>query len=183
MNIGEAFSRVFDGLTVDLTVDGEAVNDWPVKYHYGDQKELVKWILDKGNESKYPLIWYVIAPYQELHGVYYTESSLIILQNTLVDWFNDERFVKSYTEIIEPVWQVVKDRIETNRYIHVEGQTLRDKYDLKDEPNYGVPTDDVRLRQNDFTTKSTKGDESILPDYVDAKIIKFNFRITPDCIK
>jgi len=145
---------------------------------------LIKWITnkDKSNSGKYPLIWYVNAPYTELNGVYYTESQLVIFQNTQVRWFNDERFVKTYTEIIEPVYVEMKRLIEESKYMQVEGN-LKDRYKLKDEPNYGVNPSSARLSQNEFSKSSVKENEGVSLDFVDGKIINLKFRIQPDCIK
>jgi len=43
MIVGDAFKRLFTGLTVDITTDAGTVNR-AVQCHYGDHKELVKWI-------------------------------------------------------------------------------------------------------------------------------------------
>ena len=184
MIIGNAIGNVMDSFTVDLTVDGTAVPNREVNYHYGDHKELIKWInsKDRANSAKYPLIWYVIAPFVEHNGIYYAQSQLLILQNTEVRWFNDERFVKTYSEIIDPVYRAMRLRIEQNPYMSIIGSPQKDQWKLKDEPSYGVQTNNVRLGQNDFVSKSTKHEQSGSLDFVDARIININFRIEPDCI-
>lgn len=185
MIIGDALRRLFADFTVDLTVDGQIVPGRKVNFHYGDHKELIKWIADKdkSNNAKYPLMWYVIAPYTELNGMYYTESQLIIFQNTQIRWFNDERFVKTYTEIIEPVYKGARDIIEQSKFIHVMGSSLKDRYKIKDEPNYGVNSSVSRLAQNEFGKKAKSDNESVNLDFVDGKVININFRLQPDCIK
>lgn len=182
MIIGSALGRLFDGLTVDLVVDGNALTR-EVQYHYGDHKELLKWVLDRnnGNLKKYPLIWYVTAPYYEETDYKRTRSKLIILQSTQVEWFNDTRSVLSYDEIIEPTWLKVKDMLFRNPYISVLGD-LPTKFIINDEPSYGLNTNDIRLGQNDFSNKATKGDESITLDVVDARVIEIDFRIKTNCI-
>ena len=184
MIIGNAIGNLLTPFTVNLTVDGQAVNDRTVNYHYGDQKELVKWInfKDKTNTSKYPLVWYVPAQFVEHNNVYYTQSNLIILQNTVLRWFNDERYVRTYTEVIDPVYRALRLKIEQSPYMHVIGPNQKEQYKLKDEPSYGVNTNDIRLGQNDFSSRSTKKDESVSLDYVDARIVNINFRIEPDCL-
>lgn len=182
MIIGSAFGRLFDGLTVDLNIDGNDLTR-NIQYHYGDQKELLKWVLDRNNSNseKYPLVWYVVAPYYEQEDYKVVTSSLIILQQTRVEWFNDTRTVMSYDDIIEPVWQKVKKTIEQNEFISVMGNIPR-KYIIKDEPNFGVDNDGIRLSQSDFSSKSTKNDESITIDTVDGRVINMNFRIKTNCI-
>lgn len=183
MIIGEALGRLFNGMTVDLNIGGNTITR-DVQYHYGDHKELVKWITDrdKGGLKKYPLVWYVVAPYNEEPDNYKNvNTQLIILQSTQIDWLNTKRSVKSYDEIIEPVWNKVKRVIELNSYINVLGEIPK-KYLIKDEPSYGVNADGIRLGQSDFTSKTKNGTESIALDVVDGRIIKLNLRIKTNCI-
>lgn len=180
MIIGEALKRLINGTEIELTSGGNTVCK-TINFHYGDQKELVKWIDDK-KTNKYPLVWYVVSPfYDEPDGTKSVKSSILILQSTEVHWFNSKRTIKSYDEVIEPVWQKVKKLIERCPYIQVMGN-LPQKYRIKDEPSWGVETDGIRLSQSDFTSKSSKGNKSITLDVVDGRIIELNFRIKTNCI-
>lgn len=178
MIIGSALGRLFDGLTVDITIDDQTVNR-EVKYHYGDQKELNKWVNDRNNANlaKYPLVWYVINPYFEETDFKRVRSSLIILQSTTVEWFNTTKSIKSYDDVIEPVWNKVKERIEKNEYISVIREIPR-QFRIKDEPNFGITSGAIRLSQDDFATNT----ESVTTDIVDARIIELEFRIKTNCI-
>jgi hypothetical protein len=179
--IGEALKRLINGVEVDLTIGGNAFCR-TINFHYGDHKELVKWIADK-KRNKYPLVWYVINPYtEEPDGYKNVKSRLLIFQSTEVEWFNSKRSVKSYDEVIEPVWQKVKSLLASNNYVQVMGD-LQTKYRIKDEPSYGVETDGIRLGQTDFTNKKQKGTQSITLDVVDGRIIELNLRIKTNCIK
>lgn len=183
MIIGEALRRLLDGDSIDLNIDGNTINR-PIQFHYGDHKELIKWIKDRdsGNLKKYPLIWYITAPYFEENDDYKrVKTNLLILQSTKIEWLNTKRTVKSYDEIIEPVWHYLKSKIERNKFITVLGD-LKNKYRIKDEPSYGVNTDGIRLSQTDFTNKSSKGNESITLDVVDGRIIELELRIKTNCI-
>lgn len=182
MIIGAAFKRLFTGLTVDLVVEGVVSNALPVKFHYGDQHELIKRTLSEKDNVKYPLVWYVIAPYKELDGTYRAESQLIILQNTEAKYFNDFRHINKYEAIIEPVWKVVKRKIEQNPFVSAIGDSLLDQYKYIDEPSYGVPNKGG-MQSKDFQSKVKSGTKGIASDIVDAKIINFTFRIEPGCIK
>lgn len=180
MIIGEALKRLIDGNEIELTIGGNTVCK-TINFHYGDQKELVKWIDDK-KSNKYPLVWYVVSPfYDEPSGHKNVKSSLLIFQSTEVHWFNSKRTVKSYDEVIEPVWQKVKTLIERSSYVQVMGD-LPTKYRIKDEPSWGVETDGIRLSQTDFTNKSKKGTQSVTLDVVDGRIIELNLRIKTNCI-
>ena len=183
MIIGEALGRLINGTTIDLNIEGDCVNR-EIQYHYGDHKELIKWITDrdKGRMRKYPLIWYVTAPYTELpNGYKEVKTNIIILQSTEIHWLNTKRSVKSYDQIIEPVWAKFKKMLERSQYIDVIG-ARPSKYRIKDEPSYGVNADGIRLGQNDFTSKKSKGDESVALDVVDGRLIELNLRININCI-
>lgn len=180
MIIGEALKRLIDGTEITLTKGDETVNK-TIKFHYGDQKELIKWIADRQSD-KYPLVWYIVNPYfDEPDGYKHVSTSILILQWTEVSWFNSKRTLKSYDEVIEPVWQKVKSLLERSQYITLLGD-LRTKYRIKDEPSFGVNTSGIRLGQTDFTNKQSKGDESITLDVVDGRIVELNFRIKTNCI-
>lgn len=180
MIIGEALKRLINGTEIELNIGKQTVKKL-IKFHYGDQKELSKWIADR-KYDKYPLVWYVVNPfYEEQSGHKNVTSSLMIFQSTEVDWFNSKRTIKSYDEVIEPVWQKVKSLIQKNPYIEVMGDLNR-KFKIKDEPSFGVDTEGVRLGQSDFTSKGKKGTQSVTIDVVDGRIIEMNFRIKTNCI-
>ncbi|NRA92154.1 MAG: hypothetical protein HRU26_05620 [Psychroserpens sp.] len=180
MIIGEALKRLIDGTEVELTKGDETVCK-NIKFHYGDQKELIKWIDDRQSD-KYPLVWYVVNPYfDEPDGYKNVTSTILIMQWTDITWFNSKRTLKSYDEVIEPVWQKVKELLDKSNYIQVMG-SLANKYRIKDEPNFGVNNSGIRLGQTDFTNKQSKGDSSISLDTVDGRIIELNFRIKTNCI-
>lgn len=180
MIIGEALKRLINGAEIELSVYGNNVCK-TINFHYGDHKELTKWIADK-KSNKYPLVWWVINPYfEEPDGFKNVSSRLIIFQSTEVEWFNSKRVVKSYDEVIEPVWQKVKGILAKSQFVQVLGN-IPNKYKIKDEPSYGVNTNGIRLGQSDFTTKSKKGTESITLDVVDGRIIELNLRIKTNCI-
>ena len=180
MIIGEALGRLFKDLSVTLNIDGNTITR-DVQYHYGDHKELQKWIATKSGQ-KYPLLWYVTAPYtEEPNGFKNVHSKLLIFQQTQIDWFNTKRSVKSYDQIIEPVWQSVKAKLIAEQNIQLLGD-IKSKFEIVDEPSYGVETNDIRLSQNDFTRTTKKGTESITLDVVDGRIIKLHMRLKTECI-
>lgn len=173
MIIGSALGRLFNGLTVDLIVNGDVKNAHPIQYHYGNQKELNKWILNRnnGNLMKYPLIWYIVNPFYEETDYKVCKTKLLILQSTKVDWFNDTRSVRSYDEIIEPTWQKIKKTISRNEFITIIGEKPK-KYLIKDEPMFAE-----NLRNGSEDNK-----ESIALDIVDGRIIDLEIKIKPNCI-
>lgn len=188
MIIGEALRRLFKDTTVDLTIGGNVLAETPIHFHYGDQKELVKWTLQNVNKPKYPLLWYVIRPYTEdVNGFKRVKSNLIILHSfkdwqKQYSWLNDERYLKSYDAVIEPTWKVVEKVLSSNpSALQVLGDLNR-KYIIKDEPNFGVSADGIRTSQSDFMTTNKKGEKSLTIDIVDGRLIELELRINTKCI-
>lgn len=191
MIIGEALLRLFTGATVNLTVSGNELLDYPIQFHYGDEKELVRWtkVKDASGSPKYPLLWYVTAPYEEEQGtsIKVAKSKFVILHGfkeweKQYNWMNDVRSFKSYDQVIEPVWIKCKKILAASPYIQIQG-SRHDKYLIKDEGNFGVKNDGVRTSQSSFSTTNKKGEKSISLDIVDGRIIEFKIRINTKCIK
>lgn len=179
MIIGEALKRLFAGMTI--TVDAKPYN---INFHYGDHKELIKWIQEKdklGNVNKYPLVWYVIAPFEEFNGQVEVQSRLIIMMSTELFYDNNQRAVKTYDTFIEPVWQMIRKKLVQHPHINVWGENFN-QFKIKDEPNYGVDITDIRLSQNDFTRKKQDGEQGISLDIVDGRVISLHMRLKPQCI-
>lgn len=168
MIISQALSEVFKGIT--LQVDGVIRT---VQYHYGDQKELNKWVKVRGNLAKYPLIWYVRSSYTEIDGKFFVEKGrIVLLQNTKESEMNDWRSANTYKNVLQPLSKIVQQKLLSNPYVSVYG-SLNSKFTQFDEPKYGLPSG------NDEKGGSN---QSITTDIVDAKIINFKFEIQPNCL-
>ena len=177
MIIASALKRLFDGVEVDLVINNEPIKQ-RLQFHYGDHKELTKWISGRTKQQKYPLLWYVIEPYfDEPNNYKRVKTQFIIFQSTKTEWYNTDRSIKSYDAIIEPVWQVIKKTLERSPYLDVMGD-LAKKYKIKDEPSYGVNASS----STDFTNKQKKGEQSVSLDIVDGRIIELELRIKTNCI-
>lgn len=177
MIVGEALKEVFKG----LEIEGQTV-----QFGYGDQKELNKWVSfhNSKNIKKYPLIWYVKTGYNEFNGDYKVNARLLVLMNTKVEWLNTTRTVKTYNVYINPLTDMITDRLRQNQYIQIDGQSF-DKFKFIDYPSYGVNQDSmnsIRLTQNDFQSTKKNSTESITTDIVDAKVIDFGMTIKVKCI-
>lgn len=181
MEIGSLLSKVFENTTIDLNVGNEIINR-SIQFHYGDSKELAKWIFEHKNTLKYPLIWYVVVPVDDEGDTKVVTTQLIIFQSTQIGWLNDTRSIKSYDAIISPVYELMKKKLLRHRNISVLNEPNK-QFTYKDEPNYGVATEGLRTSQTDFISKETKGDESITIDVVDARIVEIKLRINTNCIK
>jgi hypothetical protein len=179
MIIASALGKLFDGLTINYEGSERAV-----QYHWGDQKELNKWVADRnaGNQLKYPLVWYILNDFTELNGWYCTEARIIIFQSTQAGWFNPKRQEESYTKIINPVAKIVKKRLKESLFVNVLGN-YKDQFIEKDEPNYGVDTSDEKTRtSSDFNVTKEFNSQSITTDRTDARLIRFQLRIKAECL-
>lgn len=167
MIIATALKKVFTGFTLDI----DGVNR-DVQFHYGDQKELLLWVKNRGNYPKYPLIWYVLNRYTEHNGRFKTDARIVLMALTRATEMNTWRAENTYLNILQPLFDKVENTLLTHPYITIYGN-LPTKFEQKDEPKYGIP------RNNDETIGSSS---SISQDFVDAKIITFNLEIQPYCI-
>jgi hypothetical protein len=175
MIIATAIGTLLNGKTANVINEGTQVANHPISYHYGDQKELLKWLVLNSSTARYPLVWYVLKDYTEFNGTYkVNDAKLVLMQNTKPNPLNTWRQSNSYTGIINPTWEVVKTSLLSNSYVNIQSDTLADKFRIKDEPNYGLTSG----ANADFQSK----DKSISTDIVDARIIRFNLEIEAECI-
>lgn len=178
MIIGMALKKVFEGKTIKVGAD-----DVSVQFHFGDQKEFNSWIANKmlSKAQKYPLIWYVInAPEPQNNGKLRVESQLILFQGTNSQIFNDKRYETTYLNYLEPLYELVNETLKRQPYVTL--LTNNKPIPYKDEPNFGVDTNNPNNNDNDFTKSSSKGTKGITIDVVDAKILRLKMEIAPKCI-
>jgi len=176
MIIATALGKLFECQTVDVINQGVPEANRSVYFHYGDQKELLLWIKLRGNKGKYPLIWYVLNNYTEHNGWYEVDAKLVLMQLTKGDPLNTWRQQNSYLGILDPLTELVKERLK-NQFVTIVSRDLADRFTFKDEPNYGVDTS-----ESDFNSTKENGKMSISTDIVDARIIRFRLRIKAKCI-
>lgn len=183
MIIGEALRIIFEGLSVSYEYENQNVTK-EVRFHHGSQIELNKWFAHQQNNNfeALPLIWYVRDKYTENNDRKRTYARLILFTSTEPDWFNDERAYETYAKVLEPMYEEIKKRLSANQFVNVLG-SLHKKYDILDEPDYGVGLDtSSRLSSSDFNTTTKKGQKAITIARVDAKIIDFDLEINTNCI-
>ena len=177
MIIGEALKSIFSGLTIQIE---NRIFD--VQFHYGDQKELQQWILmrNRSKLQKYPLIWYVTNNYEQVtNDKFKVESQLILFQLTKREYLNTQRSKLTYLNSLNPLYDLVNKTLSRSPFVSLmnNGKPIK----CKDEPNYGVETNDPLLTSNDFAKKTAKGEKSIILDVVDAKVLRLNMIIKPYC--
>lgn len=177
MIIGEALKNIFSGLTLQIE---NRIHD--VQFHYGDQKELQQWILmrNRSKLQKYPLIWYVTNNYEQItKDKFKVESQLILFQLTKREYLNTQRSKLTYLNSLNPLYDLVNKTLSRSPYVSLmnNGKPIK----CKDEPNYGVETNEPLSTSNDFAKKTAKGEKSITLDVVDAKVLRLNMVIKPYC--
>ena len=174
----KAFGKVLSGLDVTYPYNGNNITQ-NVQFHYGSQKELNAFISAKqqNNEEPVPLIWYVRDTYTEHNGWSDVRARFILFMSTEPFWFNDTRTDETYTKVLEPLFIKFKERLLSNPYIQVLGDTNK-KFDALDEPNFGVSTSD----NSDFTNTSPKEEKGITIIPVDAKVVDCHVKINTECI-
>ena len=176
MIIGMALKEIFKYKTI--LVDSQDIS---VQFHFGDQKEFNYWVATKMKSQKYPLIWYVINnPTPLCNGRLRVESQLILFQGTKSEILNTTRYELTYLKYIEPLYELVNKTLTEHRYVTLLNSGKPIPY--KDEPNFGVETNNPLSTSNDFATTTAKQTKSIGIVLVDAKLLRLKMEITPKCI-
>lgn len=179
MIIAEALREVFKGLQVTYVYDDQTITS-NVEFHYGSQIELNNWVATMNQQglNKYPLIWYVRDKYTEHNDYKDVFARLILFTSTEPFWLNYVRTTETYTKVLDPLANMVKERLDSHLHVSVYAKDITRRYDILDEPNYGVGLGD----KQDFNTTQKKGEKGITIDPVDAKIMDFHMRINTKCI-
>jgi len=165
-----ALCKIFDGMTID--VENTSIT---VQNSLGNQDSLDKFIAlsNKKNAQKYPLVFVGLGDvYKEFTGYKYVKTKLYILMITQEELLYKDRSDKVYAPYIEPIYQEVKKRLEVSDYVFPIGEK-GEKYPYTDRPNYGIVRGDVG---------GEKQSESVVTDYVDARIIDLEYKIKTNCI-
>jgi hypothetical protein len=183
MIIANIFSNLFKDLTLtyrdfrsDLVSSTVVTKD--VHFHFGDSKELAKWIRGRSGKEKYPLIWYQINEVKNNNGDFIeNDCTLIFFTSTKQDYYNNTRSLINYTNILEPLSSKVFDLIDSNGYIQTIFNDPNALYKSFDVPNYGVDEDGL-----DMTRNEKKGTKGITIDILDARRIEFQARFNKKCL-
>jgi len=177
MIIANALKRPLSRLTANITLLGTETPNVPIKYGYGDQKELIAWIVNQNSRvtpEKYPLTWYVLNQFTEFQGWYSVDARLVLMVDSRLNVNNEWRNDNSYTGVLMPCWEVVKNELISNQYIQGMG-SFEDQFKLKTEPNYG-------LSDGDLKQSNPKGEQAVTIDIVDCLVIDFKMKININCV-
>lgn len=123
---------------VDLMPD--LVNDngtFPIRYDWGTQDVLNKFLLISENVSKYPLIWLVTGKDSDdlLRDRVTRNTRLVIAVNSLnPDAFNEKQYQTDYVNIIIPIYQNLIKLLERSG----ASKIIDSSVDKELRPNYSV---------------------------------------------
>lgn len=144
----------------------------PLKFHFGDQLELNRWLLNRRNKDNYPLVWYVMDSYKENGKNIICNVRLMIFTSTKSEYYNNERSFINYVEILNPIYDLLREHLVSTNYLYAKNFIIRDI------PNYGVKTDiNPKNQSSDFNSTEKKGTQNITIDIVDCKQIDFYLEV------
>lgn len=163
MIIGKELGKELEGFTI--TVNGNSLS---VQNNYGKQDALDKFIAecDKVKAQKFPLIFYVTNPVNDLGNRYECATSIVIMTNTNHTWLSKKRTSETFDKIIHPIYKALIPRIQHSKKLSLTGN--RDtRLSFEDFANYGIVKGEIGQK------KST---ESVVSDYIDARIINLTIQ-------
>lgn len=172
MRVAQALKSVFKDITIDIMRNGVIEQKQP-QFHYGDNAELLLWIKNRGNLNKYPLIWYVLGDTTEINGATSVDNArLVLLQNTSQKEMNVWRSENTFKDVLYPLADKIKRVLTENPYTYIKGR-YDDKFTEKDEPKYGISSDN---------NETQKGSVNVATDWVDVRILTFDLEININCL-
>ena len=170
MIVGNAICSILDGMTIEVNNETIAIHN-----NLGNQDALDKFIAARDNVSaeKFPLIFYVIAPVKEFNGWKYCTTDLIIMVSTKEPSTYKDRTDETYIPYIEPIYQKIRTTLTKHSFFQNMERSQNERFSYTDVPNFGISKNNMG---------EGKSKESVVTEYVDARIIKMNFRIKTNCI-
>lgn len=183
MIVAGILAKVFKDMTLTYdeyssTLKSHKTVTKPVQFHWGDSKELSKWIRGRNGKEKYPLIWYIIENVDNSNAeTLNVKCCLVLFTSTKSEYYNNTRALINYTNILEPLTQVIYRLLDSNNYIAMLYSSPDKIFTTFDIPNYGVDYDDL-----DFKSKRPKGTLGISIDIVDARRIDCQMQIDKSII-
>lgn len=127
--VEERLAELFNTLP---TVDG-----FKIYFDSGNAKYLNRFLAGHFSDGKapYPLIWMLETDEEhdrEQNEVVKPLQLIICTRNENVNMYNPERWQTSYKNILVPVYDLVKDLLETSKISDIESKTIK----VRKEPNY-----------------------------------------------
>jgi hypothetical protein len=110
---------------------------FPIRYDWGTQDVLNKFLILKENVSKYPLIWLVtgLDTHDYISETITRKSRFVIATNSKdKEQFNEYQYQNDYSKILIPVYQNLITLLERSGITTIINQSIN--FELK--PNYSV---------------------------------------------
>ncbi len=156
-------------------------NDEPINTDFGTQKMLIEWIKDKdrSNQKKYPLLWFVTDSYNDINDQYEAKVKFILFYQSKYHFKNKDRFELVYNKILNPLYEIVKEKLISSRNINIMGLQNQVFKNIVDADNYGVNFDTLTIKrqEHDFSREAERGKQSIAQEVLDAKIFELTIKI------
>lgn len=159
MIIGNYLCELFEGLTID--VNGKTI---AVKSTFDDQFALEKFIkeFDARSLEKFPLVFCMTAKTTG-EKTLRSKRQIVIMTNTNPDWLSKDRNANTFVKVIHPIYQKIIPIIESSPKISIIGDR-KTRIEFTDKTNYGILKGSISKKNTDS--------ESIVTDYIDARIIE-----------
>lgn len=149
--------------------------EYKVNFGFGDDKELMNFIVAHKNKTiTYPLIW-LVMPYKEVHSkktVKLDRISFILAVETNDKMFNRERFNTTYKNVLVPLYDNFRELLEKANIVNLAEEVEVWKY-----PNYS----NEKLPGNRETLKSSEKNKTF--DIWDAIKVTMNIKLTDNCFR
>ena len=149
------------------------INGVKVHCHYGDQKELNAWLIDKRETATFPLIWYVISPQVPEATGFRIDTQLILFHLTKSQMFNTGRYFESYDKYLYPLKKEVQKILYKSQKFRFENYNGLISYD---KPNYGI--EETSLNFTSLTKEKQKGG---IVAIVDATFLEIKANVKLEC--
>lgn len=141
-----------------------------VQFGFGNENELARFIENRSNMQNFPLIWYVKPNYSRdtaLIEKFRVNAKFVLMMSTDAKYYNDERSLINYENVLEPLAVEFYKRIKKHKLISLVSESSNEY----DETQYGL---DVYRSEQGQTKSATKL-------YVDAKIIEIELLVKKNC--
>lgn len=141
-----------------------------VQFGFGNENELARFIESRSNKQNFPLIWYVKPNYSRdtaLIEKFRVDAKFVLMMSTDAKYYNDERSLINYENVLEPLAVEFYKRIKKHKLISL----VSERSNEFDETQYGL---DVYRSEQGQTKSATKL-------YVDAKIIEIELLVRKNC--
>lgn len=123
-------------------VDGNG--SFPIRYDWGTEDVLNKFLLLKENVSKYPLIWLVTGSREHdriINTVFSRARFVIATRSNKVDEFNEFQYQNDFTKVLNPTYDNFIKLLDRSSISTI----VSDKHECEIVPNYSFSTSNEGL--------------------------------------